>query len=175
MVEESTTFEINISILSDHGEHSKTLRKDIFSFLAENNYGNVCEGFIAEAEFTQKQLDDQSWQNADILVYVDDQKKYKELVNRLNLAFGSSIKLSMQLLDNQIWQGAWQESFKPWESRCLSIIPYRQQHISQPLGKTTIVIKEGDAFGTGQHATTEACILQLENSHNLFCQKNALN
>jgi ribosomal protein L11 methyltransferase len=64
-------------------------------------------------------------------------------------------------LDAQLWEMDWREHFQPvMAGRSLVVVPPWNRQ-AYP-GRRRVVIHPGMAFGTGQHATTHACLEAIE-------------
>lgn len=61
------------------------------------------------------------------------------------------------------WAEAWKEFFKPREiGKRFFIVPSWGETIKIPEGRKKIILDPGQAFGTGEHATTRLCLEFLE-------------
>ena len=56
----------------------------------------------------------------------------------------------------------WKDSFKPFATKKFYVYPPWEQN-KEELGKIPLEVEPGMAFGTGQHATTQLCLAQIEN------------
>jgi ribosomal protein L11 methyltransferase len=69
--------------------------------------------------------------------------------------------VSWRELDAQLWEMDWREHFQPvMAGRSLAVVPPWNRR-TYP-GRRRVVIHPGMAFGTGQHATTLACLEAIE-------------
>ena len=70
--------------------------------------------------------------------------------------------LSVTTIAEQNWQAAWKKYFKPiLISERLVVVPEGDKFVSRP-GQIVVVIRPGQAFGTGTHATTQLVLRALE-------------
>ena len=88
------------------------------------------------------------------------------LTNALETAFEAQdieASISIERLEDQPWERAWMESFKPMQfGERLWIIPQGQE-LPEATGDTVVItLDPGLAFGTGTHPTTSLCLQWLD-------------
>jgi ribosomal protein L11 methyltransferase len=90
------------------------------------------------------------------------QAALREYISQLN----QPVKISFKELPDQDWHKKWRENFKPFSvgQRLLIAPPWDIPDSSRQL---TLIINPGQAFGTGQHATTQLCLQYLANQTEL--------
>ncbi|MFW7377325.1 MAG: 50S ribosomal protein L11 methyltransferase [Oligoflexus sp.] len=69
--------------------------------------------------------------------------------------------VQVQKIPNQIWQEAWEAKLASFESKFFAIQIAGESELESD--KPRITIDPGNAFGSGQHATTKASLMMLEN------------
>ena len=79
-----------------------------------------------------------------------------------------NISLKLHSFDSIIWTSAWEEKYEAFETRYFYISP---SHEEKQTEKLWIKMDPGKAFGSGQHATTKACIEHLERFHSVGSSK----
>jgi len=95
-------------------------------------------------------------------LYDFDKARLEDVGGRLVLEVGERfLRIEMRRLDTQAWNQAWQESFAPWNTARFYIMPVGHNG-DPPHQLKSLSIEAGEVFGTGQHATTRACLLGLE-------------
>ena len=87
-------------------------------------------------------------------------EEYRAALRALGFALGAEPAIA-PLLDEE-WASAWQQSFPPREvgERLLIVPPW--ETVATPPGRHRVVIEPGRAFGTGQHGTTEGCLVLID-------------
>lgn len=90
-----------------------------------------------------------------------------QLRQQMNQAFNRDIsqQVSLEILQDQPWERAWLEHFKPMQfGRKLWICPTGQTHTlnASEADATIIELDPGLAFGTGTHPTTALCLEWLD-------------
>lgn len=81
----------------------------------------------------------------------------------LGIRFPGQLKCSMHDMDTAVWLEGWKESFKPLVTDRFAIFPPWDKPDATVLeGRLQLEIEPGMAFGTGQHATTQLCLRELE-------------
>lgn len=89
-----------------------------------------------------------------ILIELDD---YKSFMNM------GTLEISEEELDDNIFLNKWKENFKRLDIDNISIIPsFDKDNINKIDNHINVYIEPGNAFGTGQHATTKLCIKAIE-------------
>lgn len=96
-----------------------------------------------------------------LVAYFEDSMPALEAATALTDALGTDEHISFTLLDvpPTDWDKAWREHFKPVKIGArLWIRPSWEASQGEP----EVVLDPGTAFGTGAHATTAMCLLELE-------------
>lgn len=66
------------------------------------------------------------------------------------------------VIPEENWSESWKEFFKPREiGKSFFLVPSWEE-CEIPEGKSVIILDPGQAFGTGEHATTQMCLSMLE-------------
>ena len=78
-----------------------------------------------------------------------------ELDEYKNFIDMGSLYIEEKDLDDEVFLNKWKENFHSLEIDDINILPNWEK--PKP-GKTNILIEPGNAFGTGQHATTKLCV-----------------
>lgn len=74
----------------------------------------------------------------------------------------SGVKLQTRLIDEENWQHTWKDFFHAFEvGPRLAIKPSWESYTPRP-GQRVLEIDPGQAFGSGQHATTRLCLEAVE-------------
>lgn len=75
--------------------------------------------------------------------------------NLAHLENAGSLKISVGVVDGDLWVEKWKETFRPIETEKIVICPEWQTVTTD---KTVFLMDTGIAFGTGQHETTSMCL-----------------
>jgi len=70
------------------------------------------------------------------------------------------LDLTRESADDAAWLNEWKKHFKPFKLGQVVIVPEWEEYIPAE-GEITFKIDPGSAFGTGQHQTTQLCIIAL--------------
>jgi|GEM_PF-6309136 len=75
----------------------------------------------------------------------------------------ASWTFEVRTLRKETWRNAWDAEFKPFKTGLFDVVPFSNvgEYFSEK-SRHLLAIDAGGAFGTGQHATTLACLLALE-------------
>ena len=77
--------------------------------------------------------------------------------------YPNQVSCSMHDMDTAVWLEGWKESFKPIITERFAIFPpWDKPGDAIQEGRLLLEIEPGIAFGTGQHATTQLCLRELE-------------
>lgn len=83
-------------------------------------------------------------------------KRLLEASTFINIGTGMITK---DVTEDKDWSNKWKENFKAFSVAGFDIKPYWEKEES--IGERNIYINPGNAFGTGQHETTQLCINEL--------------
>ena len=72
-----------------------------------------------------------------------------------------SLILSLENAHEESWAHEWKKHFKPLKIGSVVVVPEWEDY-SAEVGETILKIDPGSAFGTGQHQTTQLCMLALQ-------------
>lgn len=168
------TYELRIEFTSPEldkniDEQAKMERKTLVKeWLVANGVESFVEGVIdgldIDHEFTGEVRDFYTELGGDctpISVYKYSLESLVDLKAKLDHQFNTGVFTSMHSMDTQVWLEGWKDSFKPISTEQFYIYPPWDK-TPHPPDKLPLVIEPGIAFGTGQHATTQAVIVHLE-------------
>ncbi len=91
-------------------------------------------------------------------------RKVEEFINKhfKNIFSGELVFTGRRMADSD-WKTVWQRYYKPRKiGRKLAVSPPWELDKAEKLGRETIIINPGVAFGTGQHETTTLCMELIE-------------
>jgi ribosomal protein L11 methyltransferase len=91
-----------------------------------------------------------------------DLEYLRDLRAKLEKTFSHRIQCTEQSMETEVWLEGWKSSFKAFSTEKFTIYPPWDQESSQT-NLIPVEIEPGMAFGTGQHATTQLCLRELEN------------
>jgi ribosomal protein L11 methyltransferase len=85
------------------------------------------------------------------------------IAHHFDSKFPGQVTSSMHDMDTSVWLEGWKESFKPLVTERFAIYPPWDKPVTDiTRGRLLLEIEPGIAFGTGQHATTQLCLREIE-------------
>ncbi|MBG7601896.1 MAG: 50S ribosomal protein L11 methyltransferase [Gammaproteobacteria bacterium] len=92
-----------------------------------------------------------------------DQNGLKRAVQKAAGSQNIQMEIEMELLQDQPWERAWMENFRPMRfGQRLWVVPGDQQLPADAQDAVTMMLDPGLAFGTGTHPTTSLCLQWLD-------------
>jgi len=73
-----------------------------------------------------------------------------------------NLSIITESTDDENWLHEWKKHFRPIEIGKVAIVPEWEEYINENEDKVIFKIDPGSAFGTGQHQTTQLCIMALQ-------------
>lgn len=163
------TYELKIEF---RGHASKTpiqVKEDVRNWLIglgeETFVEGVIDGLYMDCDLEEPDRDyyaELGGNAVPISLYKYDRPYLQSLKQNLEKVFGSMVECHEYDMDTKVWLEGWKESFKPIATRRFYVYPPWDKN-PIPSGLLPVEIEPGMAFGTGQHATTQLCLRQLEN------------
>ena len=100
--------------------------------------------------------------NAEVIFYVMDEATLFGIEDGLpGIGFGP-MTLTKSLVNDDDWLHEWRKTYKPFTiGRGVVVRPFWEEYTAGA-GETVFTIDPGAVFGTGLHATTQLCIMALE-------------
>ena len=98
---------------------------------------------------------------APLSLYRYNREELDDLQTRIASKFAERVALEMLSHPTSEWMEGWKESFRPFTTKRFYVRPPWCDE-SDDTSKMDLVIEPGMAFGTGQHATTQLCLAQIE-------------
>lgn len=98
--------------------------------------------------------------SSDLLVAI---QRYQQALVALGFPAPGAPARIEPLLD-EVWESAWQQAFRPREvgRRLIVLPPWEKPPARSGSARLPVIILPGRAFGTGQHGSTEGCLVLLE-------------
>lgn len=163
-----STFELSIDYKADGVLSTGQIKEQVKAWLFEVGETSFVEGVVdgldVDFDYENAGVDyykDLGGDGAPLSIYRYDKDYLDQLNQRLCLKFGSQIKTSLSELATEAWMEGWKESFRPFATEKFYVYPpWCEETVVEPL--ISMVIEPGMAFGTGQHATTQLCLQQIE-------------
>lgn len=120
-------------------------------------------------EINDKNIVDDSYKMSDDNIFAKNEFDdiMKNILSELNeykefMDMGT-LEISEEELDDKIFLNKWKDNFKRLDIDNISIIPsFDKKCNSEDDNHISIYIEPGNAFGTGQHATTKLCIKAID-------------
>ena len=110
--------------------------------LVDSSYMSSNDNIFTKEEF------DTIFEN--IIIELNDYKSFMDM---------GSLEIEEKDLEDEIFLNKWKENFKSLEIDNINILPNWEKAKD---GKINIFIEPGNAFGTGQHATTKLCVRAID-------------
>ena len=131
-----------VSFYVSLGEKIENNLSNVDKNLVDNSYMKSNDNIFTKEEF------DTIFEN--IKIELDDYKSFMDM---------GSLEIEEKDLDDEIFLNKWKENFKSLEIDNINILPNWEKAKN---GKINIFIEPGNAFGTGQHATTKLCVKAID-------------
>ncbi|MCQ2455709.1 MAG: 50S ribosomal protein L11 methyltransferase [Clostridia bacterium] len=131
------------------------------------DYSDLEEGAmeIAHVDLIDEDLIAKNREISVIHLYLSESDNVAEKLAYLNERMTASdidFKLSNRTVDDEGWNENWKKYFKAFEiGEKLAVCPSWGKYDNKQM-RTVISLDPGAAFGTGSHATTSLCLLELE-------------
>ena len=159
-----TTWELRISFPNQLTGSAKKER--VLDWLATYNVEGVAESVVDGVQFAAddtalKSIAEAGQESFPIAVFDFDRAKIESVRDMLHAEFGADVETTIAGLKTQAWESAWVPDFTTLSTERFFVAPTEFQN-PNPKQLTTISIEAANAFGTGQHATTEAILRELE-------------
>jgi len=162
------THELRISFRDAPGKRAAQIKEDVKAWLITNDVNEFVEGVLEGIDVDHEEnyegrdfYVELGGNNAPVSIFKYSLESLEDLRSRMTPVFREGVDFSMHAMDTTVWLEGWKESFKPFATERFWIHPPWETGPA-PAGKVPLVIEPGMAFGTGQHATTQVCIRQIE-------------
>ena len=167
MTHPKKTYELKIEFSGTPAAAEK-VKFNVKEWLVAHGVESFVEGSIdgldIDYEFTGEYRDFYTELGGDftpVSIYKYSLESLEDLKARVDRTFLSDVKTSMHSMDTEVWLEGWKESFLPISTKRFYVYPpWNKDPV--PKDKFPLVIEPGIAFGTGQHATTQICLMKLE-------------
>ena len=162
-------FELLISFNSPDLVDRARVKQRVLDWLESVGRTDYVEGIIdgVDIALTGQETDtgvttDDRLRVSPVALFDETSARSRELWRELHAEFGDEIRAVIHEISDDSWQQCWREEFQAFETAKFFIAPLGDA-ASTPAGHIRVEIDaSGDAFGTGQHATTRAVIRCLE-------------
>jgi len=156
------TYELEIAFIG--AEADRLLQKEyLTAWLVGKGFDTFVEGIVDHLDLFPDEYED--WQSqgpadtAPVLLHSFDKRVLEQLSFDVECAFASHVRCTLRSQSTQSWQEGWKESFASFACGSFQITP-PWETVTDPTH--ALIIDPGLAFGTGQHATTQLCLLEIE-------------
>ena len=172
------TYELKIVFASD--DVARQIKDDVRNWLIAQGVESFVDGVVDSLDLDHN-YDDPGWdpfadhggEYSPLLIYKYDQGYLEELGESLKSVFGDKVSCQFSEIETEVWTEGWKEGFKPIYSE--KFVVYPPWDVPHDFGsKHGLMIEPGMAFGTGQHATTQLCLEDLESLQVNHAQANLL-
>ena len=114
-------------------------------------------------------------EGAEVIFYVQEDDTGRAIVSEVKTAIKSLVTNIPEIdfgplsvnhgpVNDDDWLHEWRKTYKPFTIGCGVVVrPFWEEYEARP-GETVFTIDPGAVFGTGLHATTQLCVMALENA-----------
>ena len=174
-------FELLISFSDPDIDVRRSVKNRVIAWLEAIGRFDYVEGVIdgvetalTESEEESGLTDEDRMSVSPIAVFDQSEAQSMELWRALIEEFGGDVRGAISEITDESWQQCWRDDFSPMATRKFFVAPLGDASPT-PDGLTRVEIDAaGDAFGTGQHATTRAVIDVMEKSFPVWKPKSLL-
>lgn len=175
-----STFELRIEFVGQENRSTAELKDSVKDFLCKLGEPSYVEGVVdgLDLDFDYGEMERDYYNElggavSPLSIYKYDQSRISELNSDLKKAYGEDLKLQVVESNTSVWMEGWKESFQPFSTESFYVYPPWLQSLDNS-DLLPVVIEPGMAFGTGQHATTQLCLREIEFLYKKNPIKNAL-
>lgn len=175
-MDQDLTFELTLRFEAASVEASAALKREALTWLSARGITDFVEGVIDGVDVLVGGDDplaafaDETRDTTPVSVFDFDEQRLGGLAADAALAFRDrGLGLRVVRLSTRSWSEAWEAGFTGVETARFIVRPVgtpapkvAQATPRDPRGKIEINLNPGDAFGAGDHATTQACLEALE-------------
>jgi ribosomal protein L11 methyltransferase len=163
----TTTYELKVSFFGSPGETNET-KQLLLAWLPANGVESFVEGYVDSldidhdgADLTRDFYAESGGPLSPISIFDYDLPTLQEVERKIRESFGTRVKIENLSQETSTWMEGWKDSFKPIKTDRFYIYPPWDKPADFG-GRIPLEIEPGMAFGTGQHATTQLCLRQIE-------------
>lgn len=139
-------------------EQLQALGADSFVIESEEDFKDFLENNHQYWDYVDKELEDKFSGVSRIKCYLTDDEAGQAALKRMRAAYP---ELSASYVQDSDWENNWREYYKPLEiGEKLVVVPEWEKVPDD--GRTPLRLDPGLIFGTGSHATTRMCLMELE-------------
>lgn len=160
------TYELRISF--PQSSQAMLIKEQVKSWLSSQGIDTFVEGSLDDLnidhDYEQNDRDFYSelgGQESPLSLFSYHLEYLDDLNGKLLQYFKQQIVSQIESMETKVWMEGWKESFKPIKTERFYIYP-PWEALKNFANQIPLVIDPGMAFGTGQHATTQVCIQEME-------------
>lgn len=161
-----STFELRIEF--SQKQESAVVKDSVKEFLSQAGEPSFVEGYVdgLDLDFDYGEVERDYYNElggavSPLSLYKYDRSRIDEIREALEGCFGNSLRCEVLESETSDWMEGWKESFQPFSTKKFYVYP-PWLNSSESKGLLAIEIEPGMAFGTGQHATTQLCLSEIE-------------
>lgn len=132
-----------------------------FIAYAQKRHWQLVESFIDNYDEAQQASSDAE-ANLPCAVYFDNVDQLTQALGHLDGEFPNGLKYSSKALKNEAWLSPWEDTIENFSTEKLQITFGNGNLTNIDSALAQIQMVSYSDFGTGQHATTKACLYALE-------------
>jgi ribosomal protein L11 methyltransferase len=163
------TYEIRVSFLATEARTVLLTKSQVILFLHNQGIDSFVEGAMDQLDLdptdpaaAQQAFEDAGGGSSPLSIYRFDRDSLDMLSKQLQALFDPLITVELIESATTVWTEGWKESFRPILAGDFYVYPPWDKSLP-PVNTKKIEIEPGMAFGTGQHATTQLCLLMIQN------------
>ncbi|SME88267.1 50S ribosomal protein L11 methyltransferase [Pseudobacteriovorax antillogorgiicola] len=164
----NSTYELRISFQDQGDKKALHVKEDVKQFLISIGEATFVEGVVdgLDLDFDYDHDDRDYYEElggaiAPLSIYKYDKSHLQQIEVLLSKKFGEELSINLVELDTQEWMEGWKDSFKPFTTERFFVYP-PWESVPANEDRMPLMIEPGMAFGTGQHATTQLCLQEIE-------------
>lgn len=163
------TFELRISFPQEDSKAAESTKQALTQWLIGYGEESFVEGAVDnlsvdfDYDNPDRDLFAESGGNVSpLIIYRYDLEYLRDLKAKIESNFAGRVDCSEHWLETEVWLEGWKSSFKAFQTEKFYIYPPWEKPEAELANLQPIEIEPGMAFGTGQHATTQLCLRELE-------------
>ncbi|MFW7377982.1 MAG: 50S ribosomal protein L11 methyltransferase [Oligoflexus sp.] len=163
------TYELRIAFSQQDADLANNTKQILIHWLIgcgeESFVEGVVDGLDVDFDYENPDRDmfvEAGGNAAPLSIYRYDVEYLQDLQAKIEATFQEKVLCSEHWLETEVWLEGWKSSFRAFHTEQFLIYPPWDKESPKSTHLIPIEIEPGMAFGTGQHATTQLCLRELE-------------